>query len=84
MRCDAPYSETERRDRMIAPINPSDTAEVSPEVRRARRHIAGAILAEESESAAEKRPVPAWKAWLFAVWTVVVVAVYFACMAGLI
>jgi hypothetical protein len=69
---------------MIAPIRQSDTAEASPEMRRARRHIAGSMLGDSSRSTGDNPSVPAWKAWTFATWVVVVVGVYFACMAGLL
>jgi len=69
---------------MIAPYRQSDTAEVSSELRRARRHIAGTMLSEESDSVGNGPRVPAWKAWSFAAWIVAVVGVYFACMAGLL
>jgi hypothetical protein len=71
---------------MIAPLRPADDqrTETRRRVHRAKR-LVGSLLVEKSRPEAAGPPrIAAWLAWLFALWVVVVVAVYVAHMAGLI
>ncbi len=68
---------------MIAPIEKPKAAATSPGIRRARRLVASALLKQRPRLPGGAPCLPAWRAWLFTAWVVVVAAVYFACMAGL-
>jgi hypothetical protein len=69
---------------MIAPIKKPEALEASPGIRDARRLVASALLTERPHPPDAAPPVPAWRAWLFTAWVVVVAAAYFLCIAGLV
>ena len=66
---------------MIAPIRETEAPRRSPAIRRAYRLVAGRLL-KRGAVPDDAPPVPAWKAWLFVGWVVVVTTVYFAYMLG--
>ena len=66
---------------MIAPIEKAKPRASAPGIRRARRMVASTLLKPPPPGGAPR--LPAWRAWLFTAWVVVVVAVYLVCMAGL-
>jgi hypothetical protein len=68
---------------MIAPIRHTDpeTAEVRRRLRLARQVVVSTLLDPQPKKT-DGPPIPAWQAWLFAGWTVAVVAIYFASMLG--
>jgi hypothetical protein len=70
---------------MIAPLN--ETGPQSPSARRhfraARRVVASTFLSAASGPGDGAPSIPAWRAWLFAGWVLVVTAAYFAGMLGL-
>ena len=51
---------------------------------RARRLVASQLLSDGPDPSDNAPSVSRWRAWLFAAWVAVVVAVYLATMAGLI
>ena len=67
---------------MIAFYQETEETTSTPSMRRARRMVASALLEQESLPQSSAPRVAAWKAWLFAVWVVVVTACYFAHMFG--
>lgn len=69
---------------MIAPLQEEEKeAPVrSPALRRAHLLLAATFFRTPSHSAETSPAIPAWKAWIFAAWVVIVVALYFAAMAG--
>ena len=69
---------------MIAPIESLKASASSPGIRRARRLVACTLLKLRSSRPDCAASAPAWRAWLFTTWVALVVAVYFACMAGLL
>lgn len=70
---------------MIAPFREVDTeiAE-SPGRSSGVRQIVAAMLERKRPPEDTPPPMPAWRAWMFAGWVVVVTAVYFATMMGLL
>ena len=67
---------------MIAPLRESAPVETPPRasshLREARRAVATMLFEKLPQLAASPLPaVRAWKAWLFALWAVLVVAIYF-------
>jgi hypothetical protein len=68
---------------MIAPLRETEPgrAEVRSRLRAARRLIAATLLGPSHDPAADAPLVPAWQAWLLAVW---VAAVALACGAYLL
>ena len=69
---------------MIAPIEGPKASAPSPGIRHAHRLVASTLLEQRPRPRDCTPPVPAWRAWLFTTWAVVVAAVYFMCMAGLL
>jgi len=71
---------------MIAPLpqtGPEKSA-AGRHVRAARRLVASTFLPEQPRATDSAPSIPAWRAWLFAAWVLVVTAVYFAGMLGLL
>jgi len=68
---------------MIAPIKSPKASRSSPDIRRVRQLVASALLPHRRRPP-DAPTVPAWRAWLFTAWVVVVVAVYAAYMIGLL
>ncbi len=70
---------------MIAPIRQSDpeTVEVRRRMKRARRVVASTLFSAPAPAQAPAPPIPAWQAWLFAGWVVVVAVAYCTSMLGL-
>jgi hypothetical protein len=70
---------------MIAPLRlpDSETTEARRRLRRAHRLVASTLLPERTDSPSPVPAVPAWQAWMVAVWVVVVTACYLASMLGL-
>lgn len=58
---------------MVAPLpHRPEPAETSPALRRARRMVAAALLGPTAKKLGHGAPpVEGWKAWSFAIWTVV-------------
>jgi hypothetical protein len=80
----AALAASERSPAMIAPLRLPD-AVATEEDRRLdeARHVVAAALLESEPRPAERAPrIPAWKAWLFTAWVVVVTAFYSAAMIG--
>ncbi|MHC4179242.1 MAG: hypothetical protein ACYSWU_17150 [Planctomycetota bacterium] len=69
---------------MIAPIQSPEASAPSPGIRRARHLVASTLLRPRSRPPDSGPSVPAWRAWLFTIWVVVISAAYFAYMAGLL
>jgi hypothetical protein len=69
---------------MIAPLRLPDpgTVETRRRLRRAHRLVASTLLPQEPPLPRCAPGVPAWQAWTFAGWVVVVAACYFAGMLG--
>jgi len=69
---------------MIAPLRETDpdTVHASPHLREAHRFVASTLLSPQADSGRDAPPVPAWKAWLFTVWVVVITAAYCAFALG--
>ena len=67
---------------MIAPIRQSKAPPKTRMMQHARHLVAATLLRRRSGPAEAVPPVPAWRAWLFAAWVVVVTGVYFAHMLG--
>ena len=69
---------------MIAPLDQMDPkrAELRRRLRRARRLVAARFFHHDADPSDNAPPVPAWQAWVFAAWVVIVTAVYFATMLG--
>jgi hypothetical protein len=70
---------------MIAPLKSSHSAgsERSRGLREAHRWVASTFLPDRSSSKDRAPRVAPWKAWVFAVWVVVVTVVYFMNLLGL-
>ena len=69
---------------MIAPIEGPKATASSPGVRHARRLVASTLLKRRSHPTDRPGLMSAGRAWLLTAWVVVVAAVYFVCMAGLL
>ena len=69
---------------MIAPIEGPKASAPSPGIRRAHSLVASTLLKQRPLPRDRTPPVPAWRAWLFTTWAVVVAAVYFMYMARLL
>jgi hypothetical protein len=76
---------------MIAPVKRRKASVTSPGIHRARQVLASMLLTERPRGAKDGSaipatdalpPMPAWRAWLLTAWVIVVVAAYFASMAG--
>jgi nitroreductase len=71
---------------MIAPLDQMDpkTVRFRRRLDQARRLVAATFFRHEAHPAEKAPPVPAWRAWAFVAWVVIVTAVYFATMLGLL
>jgi hypothetical protein len=69
---------------MIAPLDQVDaeTAETRRRLRLARRLVASTFFQHRPEPREDAPPIPAWRAWGFTAWVVIVTAVYIATMLG--
>ncbi len=69
---------------MIAPLEQMDTqtAQTRQRLRLARRLVAWTFFQQRHTPAENGPPIPAWRAWLFTAWVVIVTTVYFATMLG--
>ena len=70
---------------MIVPVRPPDpeTSETRRRLRRARQLVAATFF--KGRRSADTAPsIPSWRAWVFTGWLILVTAVYFAEMAGLL
>ena len=71
---------------MIAPIDESapETRGKTRTLHGARRVAASVLLSTKNHGDRTARPVSTWCAWLFAAWTVIATAIYFAHMLGVV
>ena len=71
---------------MIAPLGQgnTETVELRGRLSRARRLVASTFFQHHSEPSENAPPIPAWRAWIFAGWVVIVTGVYFATMLGVL
>jgi len=69
---------------MIAPLGPMDPETTRTRLRLARRIVAAAFFPHDADPAENAPPIPAWRAWLFTAWVVLVTGLYFATMLGLV
>ena len=71
---------------MIVPVRPPDpeTSETRRRLRRARQLVAATFFKCHRRSADTAPSIPSWRAWVFTGWLILVTAVYFAEMAGLL
>lgn len=69
---------------MIAPLGQgnTDTVESRRRLSRARRLVAFTFFQYHSQRGENVPPIPAWRAWIFAGWVVMVTGWYFATMLG--
>ena len=69
---------------MIAPLDQMDakTARLRRRLEQARRLVAATFFSHEANPTDNAPRVPAWQAWVFAAWVLVVTALYFATMLG--
>jgi hypothetical protein len=67
---------------MIAPIKQPEPRAVSRGVRYARRLVASRLLEDGPDPARAPPPIPGWQAWSFTAWVAIIIATYFAHMAG--
>jgi len=68
---------------MIAPLRqtPSEPSEPS-RLREAHQFVAQTLLSKHRGRLADAPRIPAWQAWIFAGWTVLMTAFYFSAMLG--
>jgi len=71
---------------MIAPLGRMDpeTTRTRRRLRLARRLVASAFFPYDADPTGNAPPIPAWRAWLFTAWVVIVTGLYFATMLGLV
>lgn len=69
---------------MIAPIRQTDpeTNQVRRQLQKARQAVASTLLRTCRTRTAPAPPIPAWQAWLFTAWMLLVMGAYFASMFG--
>lgn len=69
---------------MIAPLSQAGpkTARRRRRLRRAHRLVASTFFERPLERTRDVPPIPAWKAWAFAGWVVIVTTIYLATMLG--
>ncbi|MBN2473483.1 MAG: hypothetical protein JXB62_02655 [Pirellulales bacterium] len=67
---------------MIAPIRQKETRPRPPGIRRAYRLVASTLLSDRPRRGSQTPWVPAWQAWLYTGWVVIVVGAYAASMLG--
>ena len=67
---------------MIAPLRLPEphTSEQGRRLHEAHQVVAAALLDPQPEPSDKAPPIPAWRAWLYVAWVVVVTGVYFASM----
>ena len=69
---------------MIAPIRQTEPRPRLRGLRRAHRLVAATLLKKRRHPADGASRVPAWRAWLFTLWVVVVTVAYSAYLIGLV
>jgi len=67
---------------MIAPLRQTAPPPARRRLREAHQFVAETLLAKRRQEVPAAPPVPAWGAWTFATWVVVVTIVYFCAMLG--
>jgi len=71
---------------MIAPLEQMDTetTQTRRRLRLARRLVASTFLQHGRKPTENGPAIPAWRAWVFTAWVVIVTGLYFGTMLGLL